>query len=54
LRLAHQRVVTNTLVKTGMAVSIGSAGLRRTIIPTTGILLAAAAIGVMIGSQVGS
>ena len=44
-------VLTNTLVKTGMAVSMGAPGLRRTIIPITALLLAAAGAGVALASQ---
>ena len=38
-------VISNTLLKTGMAVFMGTPGLRRIIIPVTLILLAAAAVG---------
>lgn len=47
-------VVSNTITKTAMAASMGSAALRRTIIPITGLLLVAAVIGVALASQVGS
>ena len=42
--------ISNTLVKTGMAVSIGAPALRRTLLPTTGLLLICAVIGIMLAS----
>jgi uncharacterized membrane protein (DUF4010 family) len=38
-------VISNTLMKTGMAVFMGAPGLRRIIIPVTVVLFAAAAVG---------
>jgi uncharacterized membrane protein (DUF4010 family) len=46
-------VLANTLVKTGMAVWIGAPALRRTLLPTTGLLLICAVAGIMLASQLG-
>jgi uncharacterized membrane protein (DUF4010 family) len=44
-------VVTNTLVKAGMATSMGTPAMRRSILPITGLLLVAAAAGVVLAGQ---
>jgi uncharacterized membrane protein (DUF4010 family) len=44
-------VLSNTLVKTGMAVSIGAPALGRTLLPTTGLLLICAVAGIMLANQ---
>jgi uncharacterized membrane protein (DUF4010 family) len=41
-------VLSNTLVKTGMAVFLGAPALRRTILLVTFLLLIAAAVGTMV------
>jgi uncharacterized membrane protein (DUF4010 family) len=43
-------VLSNTLVKTGMAISIGAPALRRTLLLTTGLLLISAIVGIMLAS----
>jgi uncharacterized membrane protein (DUF4010 family) len=44
-------VLSNTLVKTAMAASMGAPALRRIILVTTGLLLIAAVCGVMLASR---
>jgi uncharacterized membrane protein (DUF4010 family) len=44
-------VVMNTVVKAGMATSLGTAALRRTILPITGLLLIASAAGILLAGQ---
>jgi len=44
-------VVANTLVKAGMASSMGTPAMRRTILPIAGLLLIAAAAGVVLAGQ---
>jgi uncharacterized membrane protein (DUF4010 family) len=44
-------VVANTLVKAGMASSMGTPAMRRTILPITGLLIIAAAAGVVLAGQ---
>ena len=43
-------VLSNTLVKTGMAASIGAPALRRTLVPTTGLLLICAVAGAVLAT----
>jgi uncharacterized membrane protein (DUF4010 family) len=43
--------VSNTLLKTGMAASMGAPALRRILIPIAALLLAAAAAGVLLGGR---
>lgn len=45
-------VVSNTLVKTGMAASMGAPSLRRTLVPIAALLLGAAVAGVLLASQI--
>jgi uncharacterized membrane protein (DUF4010 family) len=44
-------VLANTATKTGMAVSMGAPGLRRTLLVTTGLLLVAAAGGIVLSTR---
>jgi uncharacterized membrane protein (DUF4010 family) len=44
-------VISNTIVKTGMAISIGAPALRRTLLLTTGLLLISAVVGIMLAGR---
>jgi uncharacterized membrane protein (DUF4010 family) len=44
-------VVSNTLAKTAMAAALGVPSLRRTLLPTAGLLLVAAAIGIVLAHR---